>query len=98
MSKPLYIRHAGTAYPVQANMALVLQIEDALGALLPLTADFKSNRWHVESLVTLIQIFLQQAGQDTDFLKLGTDMIGHGLPLYHAQALHILTHITGQTA
>jgi hypothetical protein len=98
MTATPYIRHAGTAYPVRTDMQLVLQIEDALGALPQLSENFSNNRWHVETLVTLVQILLQQAGQDADFLTLGTEMIHHGLPFYHAQALHILTLITGQTA
>jgi hypothetical protein len=98
MTETPYIHHAGTAYPVRTDMQLVLQIEDALGAVPHLSERFSSNRWHVETLVTLVQIFLQQAGREADFITLGTEMIHHGLPFYHAQALHILTLITGHTA
>lgn len=69
-------------YRIDADMTLVLEIEDELGPLPLLQEKFRAGHWAVTDLVSLMHILLSRAGRSVDFCTLGTHMLQQGLCPY----------------
>lgn len=73
-------------HPVALDMRMICDIERELGALPALGLRLEQETWTISELVALMQILLQAAGVNADFMELGDDMLKTGLGTYKSIA------------
>ena len=84
---PLRIRIGGVQYAVQPDMALLLQIEQELGALPQLARSFRKGDWQIADLVSLLHMILHHSGKTLDYIALGNLLLQSGLCDAHRMVL-----------
>jgi len=77
----------GVHYAVRPDARLLLQIEDELGALPALAADFRAGLWRFADLVSLLHMLLQHAGKTLDYHALGNLVLQTGVAECHRAVL-----------
>jgi hypothetical protein len=88
------LRLDGQDYLLRADMRLIAEIEDELGALPVLSARFSTGLWRVTDLVTAVQIALQAQGATFDFYELGDLMLQEGIDACRDAVARLLCGIT----
>lgn len=83
----LHIRIGQMRYAVKPDMHLLLQIEQELGALPQLALAFRTGRWHVGDLVSLLHMILQHSGKTLDYLTLGNLVLSAGIAEAHRMVI-----------
>jgi hypothetical protein len=81
-------------YRVSPDMWLVCMIEDELGSIPQLATRLGSGTWTLSELAVLIQMMLQSAGKDADYMELGDAIIAAGAEKYRRCAEEFLKGIT----
>lgn len=75
-------------YRIRPDMALLLQIEEELGALPQLARRFRGTGWCFADLVSLCHMLLHHAGRPMDYMILGNLLIETGIAASHRMVLH----------
>lgn len=84
------IPQGGAFHSLTADMPLLLEIEQELGAVAPLLARLESGAWSAGEVVSLMHIFLQAAGREVDYMALGNEMLREGLAAHCRRVTAIL--------
>jgi hypothetical protein len=93
MTRIATLNLGGRAVRVRGDFALVLAIEEELGAIPELAARLKAGRWRAGEVVALAHILMEADGTLADYARLGDEMIARGLAAQAAESALALNMI-----
>lgn len=95
---PTPLNFEGRTYRIAPVIRLICEIEDELGGIPQLAADFSSNGWRISDLVSLVHMMLASAGKETDYSVLGNRVLEEGVGKYLLAAQRFLCGLTPRPA
>lgn len=88
--KHIRIEIGKTGFLVRPKMALVCQIEDEIGGLPLVLANFRGRGWKLGDLVALVHMMLAEEGTSYDYHELGNHILSAGTGYYHGKVTEFL--------